>query len=89
VELYHYESASLGPHNSPERTEQFQREVAFMMERWGSVLTSDKNYNPNLSLEGGRYFELAFPPRVSWREALVPLGTAAITPARSPSRAVP
>jgi GT2 family glycosyltransferase len=73
VELYHHESASLGPHNSPQRTEQFQREVSFMMERWGNVLAADPHYNPNLSLEITRCFELAFPPRVSWREALTPV----------------
>ncbi len=41
-----------------------------MRERWGPVLTADRNYNPNLSLESARCFELAFPPRASWREAL-------------------
>ena len=35
-----------------------------MLERWGDeVLKQDPYYNLNLSLELGRQFRLAFPPR--------------------------
>jgi GT2 family glycosyltransferase len=71
VELYHRESATLGPYNSPERLHQFRREEQLMGDRWSSVLTSDQNYNPNLSLETGYSFKLAFPPRVDWRAELL------------------
>jgi GT2 family glycosyltransferase len=62
VELYHYESTSVGRHDSPERAGQFAREVASMRGRWGPVLDADPFYNPNLSLS--REFHLAFPPRL-------------------------
>jgi GT2 family glycosyltransferase len=71
VELYHRESATLGPYDSPERFDQFKREEQLMRERWASVLTSDRNYNPNLSLETGYAFRLSFPPRVDWRAAVL------------------
>ena len=61
VELYHEESASIGRHDSTERTDQFAREVALMRRRWAHVLDCDPYYNSNLSLE--RQFQLAFPPR--------------------------
>jgi GT2 family glycosyltransferase len=71
VELYHRESATLGPYNAPERFDQFKREERLMRDRWSPVLTSDRNYNPNLSLETGHCFRLSFPPRVDWRAALL------------------
>ena len=63
VELYHHESASLGPANSPERKAQFEREVTLMRKMWGEVLDNDPFYNPNLSLTSDNFFTLAFPPR--------------------------
>ena len=46
------------------------REQAYMLSRWGSILASDPNYNPNLSLEREAVF-LAMPPRhsVPWASA--------------------
>jgi GT2 family glycosyltransferase len=64
VEHYHHESASLGRHNSPERQQEFTREVALMREIWGSTLEADPFYNPNLSLRNNE-MTLAFPPRVA------------------------
>jgi glycosyltransferase involved in cell wall biosynthesis len=62
AELYHYESASRGLEDTPEKMERFMREVRFMTDRWGSALREDPAYNPNLTLEG-EPFGLAFPPR--------------------------
>ncbi len=41
-----------------------------MLERWGSTLSSDPSFNPNLDL-GEPGYKLAFPPRVAypWRSA--------------------
>lgn len=64
VELYHHESASVGKHDSPERTSLFQAEVALMRNLWGETLDNDPFYNPNLSLDTYNH-DLAFPPRIS------------------------
>jgi len=63
AELYHYESASRGYEDTPEKQERFNREVEYMKQRWGEVLLNDPAYNPNLTLDG-ECFMLAFPPRV-------------------------
>lgn len=50
AELYHYESISRGYENKPEKQQRFQSEVAFMKEKWGTVLEQgDPYYNPNMS----------------------------------------
>ena len=64
VELYHYESASVGRHDAPQRKELFERERKLMRQLWGTVLDNDPFYSPNLSLTS-QYYELAFPPRVA------------------------
>jgi GT2 family glycosyltransferase len=64
AELYHRESASLGSHSSPQRAGRFKMESDFMLQHWGDVLVMDPAYNPNLSIQGGRMFELSFPPRL-------------------------
>jgi glycosyltransferase involved in cell wall biosynthesis len=69
VELYRREVAALA--TSPERLDQMRREEQLMWDRWSAALTSDRNYNPNLSLEAGSTFKLSFPPRVDWRAALL------------------
>ncbi|EQD66845.1 glycosyl transferase, group 2 family protein, partial [mine drainage metagenome] len=38
AKLFHHESASVGAHNSPERSSIFQAEVALMRELWGGIL---------------------------------------------------
>jgi hypothetical protein len=63
AELYHHESASRGFDNTPEKADRFQKEVDYMLGRWTTKLASDPFYNENLSLEIGKSFELAFPPR--------------------------
>ena len=62
AELYHYESASRGSEDTPEKKERFAREVEYMKQRWGELLLNDPAYNPNLTLDG-KSFGLAFPPR--------------------------
>ena len=61
--LYHYESASVGRHDSPERAEKFAEEARMMRDSWGSILDNDPFYNPNLSVKPGESYCLAFPPR--------------------------
>jgi O-antigen biosynthesis protein len=63
VEHYHHESASLGPHDSPERAQEYEKEVKLMRSLWGTVLDHDPAYNPNLSLAGD-FYTLSFHPRI-------------------------
>ncbi len=51
AELYHHESASRGPEDSPEKVVRFQQEIARMKERWGDRLLSDPYYSPRLTLD--------------------------------------
>jgi GT2 family glycosyltransferase len=55
AELIHHESVSRGREDNPEKIARFQREVRFMHERWGDVLTVDPHYNPNLTMQVGNY----------------------------------
>jgi glycosyltransferase involved in cell wall biosynthesis len=55
AELIHHESASRGPEDNPEKIARFQREVRFMHDRWGDVLSHDPHYNLNLSMRAGDY----------------------------------
>ncbi len=50
AELYHLESVSRGVEDSVEKQERFRKEVNFMMNRWGSALTTDPAYSANLTL---------------------------------------
>lgn len=50
AELYHHESVSRGHEDTPEKVERFQREIAFMKQRWGDKLSRDPYYSPNLTL---------------------------------------
>ncbi|HRH41875.1 MAG TPA: glycosyltransferase family 2 protein [Pyrinomonadaceae bacterium] len=50
-ELYHYESASRGSDQTKENSQRFQKEIKYMLEKWGDILKSDPYYNPNLTLE--------------------------------------
>ena len=61
AQLYHFESASRGYEDTPEKMERFLREVALMKERWGSSMYDDPAYNPNLDPEA-KDFSLAWPP---------------------------
>ena len=64
AELYHYESATRGYENTPERQKRFAKEVAYMTQQWGDILLRDPAYSPNLTLDH-QDFGLAWPPRVS------------------------
>jgi glycosyltransferase involved in cell wall biosynthesis len=63
AELYHYESASRGYEDTDEKRARFKREIDYMLQRWGDVLSRDPAYNLNLTLDKAD-FSLAFPPRV-------------------------
>jgi len=62
--LIHHESVSRGRDTIARNIDRFQKEAAYMRERWGPVLDHDPAYNPNLSLETSD-FALADTPRVS------------------------
>ena len=62
AELYHHESASRGFEDTPEKIARFEREFAYMREKWAPVLDDDPAYNPNLTL-AREDFGLAWPPR--------------------------
>jgi GT2 family glycosyltransferase len=64
AELYHHESATRGPENTPEKKSRFQREVFYMKARWGSLLGRDPAHNPNLTLDNSWPY-LASVPRVN------------------------
>lgn len=50
AELFHYESVSRGYEVKPEKQQRFQREVAYMKNKWKTVLEQgDPYYNPNMS----------------------------------------
>lgn len=51
ADLYHHESASRGDENTPKKRARFEREIAFMRQRWGEQLLHDPAYNPNLNNE--------------------------------------
>jgi GT2 family glycosyltransferase len=52
AELYHHESASRGPEDTPERKARFAKEVEIMESRWKHVLEAgDPYYNCNLALD--------------------------------------
>jgi GT2 family glycosyltransferase len=62
--LVHHESASRGTVITPEKAVLYDRERAFMVERWGDLLEDDPAYNPNLSITPERpAFALPEEPR--------------------------
>lgn len=50
AELYHHESKSRGAEDTPERIERFNKEIAFMISKWGEKLRCDPYYSTNLTL---------------------------------------
>lgn len=62
AELLHHESATRGEDVAPQKRERFERELAFMKQRWGALIDHDPAYSPNLTL-GSEDFSLAWPPR--------------------------
>jgi GT2 family glycosyltransferase len=63
--LYHYESLTLGRHYRGVRGPLEALEVRRLRARWPAVLACDPYYNPQASLEPGREWQPAFPPRFS------------------------
>jgi GT2 family glycosyltransferase len=56
AELYHDESRTRGPEDTPEKVRRFQNEIEYMRTRWTRILREgDPNYNPNLSLKKWNY----------------------------------
>ena len=56
AKMYHYESKSRGAEDTKEKIERFQREIAYMKERWSDILKKgDPMYNPNLTLRKQDY----------------------------------
>lgn len=49
--LIHHESVSRGAENSPEKIARFQREIAYMKQKWGDSLLNDPNYSQWLTLD--------------------------------------
>jgi Predicted glycosyltransferases len=63
AELFHHESISRGAEDTPEKAARFEKEVLFMKNKWGTMLSEDKYYNRNLT-NIHEDFSLAWPPRV-------------------------
>ncbi|MFN2547203.1 MAG: glycosyltransferase [Myxococcales bacterium] len=66
--VIHHESKSRGRENTLPKLLRFRGEMKRLKQRWGSQLSSDPAYNPNLTLDA-RNVSLAWPPRVRkpWR----------------------
>jgi GT2 family glycosyltransferase len=62
--LYHYESLTLGRHYQGIRANLEALEVQRLRARWAVPLADDPYYNPQASLEPGREWQPAFPPRL-------------------------
>jgi GT2 family glycosyltransferase len=62
AELYHHESASRGPDDTPAKMAVYKREFAHMRATWGPLLDADPAYNPNLTLTRAD-FSPSLPPR--------------------------
>jgi GT2 family glycosyltransferase len=65
VTLIHHESLSLGRHYEGGRAWLEAREVRRLRARWSRVIAEDPYYNPQASLEPGREWQPAFPPRTA------------------------
>lgn len=51
AKLYHHESKSRGYEDTPEKKIRFNREIAYIRDRWHSILDNDPCYSPHLSLK--------------------------------------
>jgi len=63
AELYHHESATRGPEDTPEKKQRFAKEMAALHKRWAKLLIHDPAWNPNLGFNGYRVY-LSYPPRI-------------------------
>ena len=48
AELYHHESISRGEDDTPAKKARYDKEVAYMQDKWQAQLADDPCYNPNL-----------------------------------------
>jgi len=55
AELIHHESVSRGRDDDPVNRERFEREKAFMVERWAAILACDPYYGPHFSSRWADY----------------------------------
>ena len=55
AELYHHESKTRGDDDTPIKRIRFEKEVRYMLERWGNILLFDPFYNKNLTLSDESY----------------------------------
>jgi glycosyltransferase involved in cell wall biosynthesis len=60
--LYHHESISRGQEDTSEKQARFGKEIEYMQKRWGSRLSNDPYYNPNLT-NSREDFSLGWPSR--------------------------
>ncbi len=51
AELYHLESLSRGKEDTPEKQARFNKEVEYMKNTWGNILSADPYYSPHLTLD--------------------------------------
>lgn len=63
AELYHHESASRGPEDTPAKQKRAKNEAAYMRKRWPQFMENDPAFNPNLSL-GDKWPRQGANPRV-------------------------
>lgn len=63
--LLHAESASRGHEDTPQKIARARREVNFLREKWGRLLTQDPTYHPSLNLDSQSHAfnGLSIPPR--------------------------
>ena len=56
VFAYHYESKSRGSEDTVEKVQRFEREIAYMKQKWQDIFTyGDPYYNQNLTLTKSNY----------------------------------
>lgn len=79
AQMIHHESATFGAHDSPGRMEQFERDFEALRSRWRDILDNDPCYNPNLSLDHRRQFQLTAPPRIAFAPG-APVSRTALLP---------
>lgn len=64
AKLYHYESASRGNEDTPEKQARFAKETQLLRHRWECLIADDPAWNPNLVTSRARIC-LASPPRIN------------------------
>jgi GT2 family glycosyltransferase len=55
VVLYHYESKSRGPEDTPEKLARIIKETHYMQSKWDKIIKNDPCYNPNLTRKQENY----------------------------------